>query len=352
MGNVKNLNECSTEELADLVLEYPFLIDIFAFDNPERWLERVTESNNVFQEYMLRDDSRSVLLKKYKKLNVDYAIISNKTGNRSQVLTNSGYMKEVFFQTYFAVNSNFFNNEERKELKEIIERNYLEKKAVNSNYSGGILFYDHLQKINGSIPSDLVAESILDKFVDSDLTSSSRAGYSPSNNFGTNFNTAYVNIGTYTKYNETVGCYKYISGDVRDEDKDEIDEAFQAAHPTWTFDLTMSRRYNCHSYAWISASSYNIYWLNNPDKFSNSSSFTKVGTNCSLLKGDKVVLEDGVSHLDGFGNTTYSLHSLIVTSSGGRDAMTKSKLGSQGVYIASLEDMIALYGAFCYMGYR
>lgn len=95
------LSGCSTEELADLVLKYPFLIDILAFDSVEMAIKHFIDSSNICAEFFSRDNITDVLIEKYRQMNVDYEELLNKSS--VMPMTDSGYMGELFLQTYFGV---------------------------------------------------------------------------------------------------------------------------------------------------------------------------------------------------------------------------------------------------------
>ena len=98
----------------------------------------------------------------------------------------------------------------------------------------------------------------------------------------------------------------------------------------------------------------NSFWLPNPDQYSKSSSFTYKGVGLGTISaqsGDKIRIELGTSSKDDFGVTTYTTHSVNVISSG-TNPSTRSKVGSYGVYTASLQDMYRFYNGFVSLIYR
>ena len=63
-NTLKNL---TTEDLIDIVVNYPFFEDVYAFDNYQDGLDILCESFNGAKELMSRDDVGDLLLKKYEK---------------------------------------------------------------------------------------------------------------------------------------------------------------------------------------------------------------------------------------------------------------------------------------------
>ncbi|MGP1543393.1 MAG: hypothetical protein ACTTIO_00310 [Candidatus Fimenecus sp.] len=47
-------------------------------------------------------------------------------------------------------------------------------------------------------------------------------------------------------------------------------------YPQAYFVSTSTRKYNCHSYAWYSSSTSNIYWMNNPNAYMSDGSYNRV----------------------------------------------------------------------------
>lgn len=56
-----------------------------------------------------------------------------------------------------------------------------------------------------------------------------------------------------------------------------LDRQYKSAYPLATFLASSDNRYNCHSYAWYSASTSNRYWMNSPKAYVNDKSYISVG---------------------------------------------------------------------------
>lgn len=119
-----NLDGYSTDDLANLVLEYPFLIDVLAFDNAELAITHLSDVSNICQEFFSRTDALDVLLDKYDDLSVNYDMLNSPQSRnaKSSVATDSGYVKELFLQTYFADKAKSLSQEDTERLKDIIGR--------------------------------------------------------------------------------------------------------------------------------------------------------------------------------------------------------------------------------------
>lgn len=350
----EKLNDCTSEELAEWVLEYPFLLDVLAFDTAEQAIYHFTQTSNILNEFFSREDSVSVLLKEYSDLYVDYELLSNSSVQNS--LLDSGYAKELFLQTFFAGKFEQLTDNEKDELKYILQEKYIDKIGICDNYSTALLFYDFVQDKYGVIPKNIVPEIIssleifqtepieVEEF-DYSAVPLTNSGFSSSGLTIVATNGATYYLGTYTLYGETVECYKYISGDYTTTEKNSIDASYASAHSSWTKVFSATKKYNCHSYAWIDASQSNVYWLDNPGTFAGSSSFTYICKNGSAASGDHIIITDTKGLL---------AHSMIACSNGtnSNSIKTTSKLGNAGVYDAPLVDMMILYSGSYYEVYR
>lgn len=101
-----------------------------------------------------------------------------------------------------------------------------------------------------------------------------------------------------------------------------------------------TRKYNCHSYAWYSQSSSNLWWIDYPDDFMNDSYYTE---NTGVITGNNIAVYR--SHP----SSTEYLHSAIVTGvgtgSGPNPPITVvSKWGRMGLYSHMLYNCPADYG--------
>ena len=355
------LADCSTEELADLVLDYPFLVDILAYENSDFAIAHLIDTSNICKEFFSRGNAVDVLLEKYDELHVDYTGLLNTSNSTSSA--DCGYFSELFLQTYFASIIDSLSDQQLNKLSYIVNEKHEAKRGICDDFSTALLLLDRIQKEQGEIPQCLVPESIkLELCVGGDVvlegereTESSQtvtsSGFSSS---GTNMEYwpgVYYTVGTYTLYGVTTGCLKYYSGDYTTDEAAYINNEIDEAHPSWSRELTCTYKYNCHSYAWISASSTNVYWLSNPDAFAGSSSYEYIGNgpNTLLAVRDRIIIGSSLPIQDEFGNYTYSCHSAIVLSS---DGLTRSKLGACGVYIVPINELVTFYSGFGYSVYR
>lgn len=108
-------------------------------------------------------------------------------------------------------------------------------------------------------------------------------------------------------------------------------------HSSWVRVSDPTRKFNCHSYAWLQQSISNVYWLNTPSAFASSSAFSHIGANGGANNGDHIIITDSYGAPQ---------HSLIATSTGTdcNSINTISKCESSGIYYAILADIFLVYG--------
>lgn len=322
------LSELSTNELAALVLSYPFLIDVVVFDNAEQAIGHLSYTSNICKEFFSRNDSVDILLEKYSDLHVNYNMLAR--GNlldSDDVVKDSGYVKELFLQTYFANKINTLTNEQSNNLQAIMAERQTEKMGVYDEYS---------VQFPAKYP-DFFSNDITNEASDIIETAYATSGFRKTNNNLVGHFSIKCEEGEYTLYGVTEeNVFKYYSGDDNPDKLQDKDYSFAKAHSSWTEIHPSTYKYNCHSYAWINASPYNIYWLSYPYKFPTSSYFSYINTNGSANSGDRIILKDR--------NGT-PVHSVIVSAYGGgiNTIKTTSKFGAYGVYDAPLSDVMIYY---------
>ncbi len=331
----------STEELAKWALNYPLLADLFLFDNAKEAMSYFSRTSYLFQTLFERTDNISVLLNVYDELQVDYEALL-KSESSKPAFTESGYIKELFLQSYFSVAYESLTPDEILTLRQVLEKKHEEKVGICDDFVTATIFYDELLENYGFIPNDIVTSACNKYYLRNQKKSIEKQIGTKSDGFTSSgqliyYNAAYYYVGSYSKYGVSVGCYKYFSGDYNPLEITEVNETTDFSHPSWNRVGDATKQYNCHSYAWISPYNTNEYWLNSPYSFTLSSSFSHVGSNCAAIAGDKIIITDSYGSME---------HSLIVTGTGSgiNYISTISKCGNAGIYTAILADMVFFYG--------
>lgn len=316
------VTDMSTDDLTEYMLNYPLLIDVYAFDDIESGIEHLKNTSNVCAELFSREDAIPSLIDAYESLDCDYNFVAEGT----QLMSENGYLQEIFLESYFGYNVEELSRDEKNDIKEIMEDKFEQKNDCVKEFSTATEFFDAAYESTGELQEDMLPENMEEYYRDeSNITT--LAGYnSSSHNMYNPCNGAWCNYGTYTKYARTAKCYKYISGEYSDLEQGLMDSSFLVAHPSFTYLAPASKKYNCHSYAWINSSSNN-YWIEDPRNYAgNTAYFKKLGI-CSYKSGDKIIFDSAT-------------HSVIMTNA----TKCKSKFGSLGVFKCSLSEALEVYG--------
>lgn len=221
---LKNMN---TDVLVKLVMEYPLLGDIYAFDNIETGFDIVASRFNGLSELMSRKDCAEKLTEYYRLL----------ATNKSKSVVN--LEKDEYFQY-------------KENIKPIV---------------AGLIF----EKRN-------VLESLTEKQIGSINNSTKML---------TNGEYPHTTATVKTPKGSSVAVKKYLE-DLTAQEKAQQNAFFKNLYPNATYVSTSTNKYNCHSYAFYSQSTSNIYWMPDPIKYITDGSYKRVGTS-PTANGQKIV---------------------------------------------------------------
>lgn len=228
----KLLSQLDTGELLELVLEYPLLIDFYAFDNLEEGLNKMTSCYNGLIELVDRDDCAKIIADRY--IAVEEKII-NSDKRIDMALGDDPKQLDQF----------------EDKLKGDFLATLLQTASVRRNLS-----VDEIDKINQ------VAEAIAP--------------------IGKNDTTTTVSTPNGSKVTVIIRSTELTAAE-----KAAKNNFFQTAYPNAIYLSTSTNKYNCHSYAWYSQSTSNKYWMNDPSKYITDGSYKSL--TWPTANGQKVV---------------------------------------------------------------
>lgn len=310
----------TTDELVEYALNYPFLMDILAYDNIEDGMNHLANKSSVFEELFSRTDCYDELLNEYLELEIDYIAVTE-----SNDMCKTNYDKELFVEAYIGLNYDLLSDEQVKKFVEEYGNNFSIRNIECQDSALAMIFYEAVEEKMGSIPEEAVPESVASAEV---CAASNRAVSATCNVCGASL--SYTSISVKGK---SVYCYRWISGGYSATDIANLDKYIANYHPTFSKVRSASSKYNCHSYAWYSTASTNIYWIENPSPIYNNTLYWTLwhAPMRNWQSGDRVTFWSG-SNL---------LHSAIVNSS----TSCTSKLGHYGVYTTTISEMESFYGS-------
>lgn len=272
----EQVDTLNTGELLELVLNYPFIGDVYAFNTVDDGLETIRQRFEPLDELLKREDISEVVYLKY--LDNRYTDIAKKE------LVNEEY------ETSLKINILEILLEKDEVYAQLTDSqiNQIVKKAV-----------DIENEIN--IESEFAQEGseFKDNF-DKEALARSAGVYTPRG--------SYVSV--------LVRGEQLSSGR-----KNQINSHFDKTYPKATRLRSATTNYNCHSYAWYSTSSNNKYWMNDPSPYKTDGSYRNVGF-LPTASGQKLYYPVSGGH------------SAIVNSTGSSiwDVNMTSKWGEAGLY--------------------
>lgn len=331
-----------TEELAKLMMEYPYLwvLTSYEYDKSDYFFDYIKYNCDIYNELMNRDDGVFCLLKEYQKSDFNVNLC-----NEDPYMVwgyNPMANAEVFgcqFMVY--INNTSGIDQDQYELYSQILREktdlYL---ALNDNVAKEYLTFEKEKPssyyVNESITSN---KSVNWPMRASDGFTGTGSPYSRSiEGVG-----IYFTPGTYQKYDVSASCLQWYCGDYDNETKKRCDNRIAYS---WNRLSSSSPKYNCHAYAWLNANTSNGYWLDSPSTYAGSSSVTYVGYNATPQEGDIVVMYNKTT-----GNIARSAV-ISKTPSGSTGIYTVSKIGGCGLYKAPLSELKTYYSCDNYDVYR
>ncbi len=239
------LQEMSTDDLIQSVLNYPFLIDMYAYDSLQQGFNVVKEGFNGLQELLKRNDAGVRLINKYNNTRV----IDNVTKVNHNRFLDLSNLEIILSQDEI---KNKLSKKDNEKLEKAFENKYLEKDE-----------YPNIYNATKSTAYRVKAEK------ESSLTN--------------------VNIqsSTYVYTPKGSSVSVIISSEtLTDSEKSSLDAQMQSSYPGIIVMRTATSKYNCHSYAWYSTSTSNTYWMNDPSLYMSDGSYTKRTSGYSI--GDKI----------------------------------------------------------------
>lgn len=291
------LQSMSTEEIIRIVLDYPFFVDILAFNTLREGFLRVLSESMALQELISREDVSDKLLETYADTPV-VQTVSPAVGTDS--ISDLWKLEVLLAQPEIA---NKMNELQINVVFETAEEKYKEKLIYSETYSGlAPAFYESVQENSG-------------------IDTYAYASY----------------VKTPKGSNVEVIVWQSTDGDFSAKEKEKLHNDIIAAYPNVTKQRDATVKYNCHSYAWYSQSASNTYWMNYPSYFITDGSYTEVGK-LETVVGDRIVYYDT-------NDDTYSVptHSAIIRSykdypKSRRTFVVDSKWGNCGMYRHDLDD--------------
>lgn len=231
------LGRMTTDELIESVVDYPFLMQIYAFDTYEQGFAKLKASFNGYRALLERDDGPVKLLARYKATEVP---VGGTAIDQSEVFGLSN-LEAILCQSEVRAR---LSEAEVTELEEQMETKHLRKRTSPDVYGMTV-----------ATGYEVIAEQ-----TQPDGVVSASATY-------------YV----YTPKGTAVPVFKR-GEELSAAQKAAMDAWVTKTYPGTTVLRTATTNYNCHSYAWYSTSTANQYWMNDPTAYRTDGSYKFTST--------------------------------------------------------------------------
>ena len=263
------LQNMSTEDLVQTVLNYPLMVNMFAFNTYEEGFESVLSYFNGMQELVKRQDATVKLMNAYKKSEV---VTKNKLGR----------LAEEELEQNAAITS-----DEKACIDQMFKMMVIESllstevllEKLNENELE-LLDAEAFEKFEAKLAEPEIynrTASVFYDSIDEQLQTDvyeTRAS-SPSAPYQYKF------IGTrhfagYYIYIKTPRSSDVLAFDVKEDytvaEKNNINQNYGWAYPNATYIASATATYNCHSYAWYKSVNCQ-YWIDSPIQYINDGSY-------------------------------------------------------------------------------
>lgn len=331
----------STQELVDLLLDYPLLGDLMLFSDINEGISVMKQNSNVLSELLSREDGASLLLEAYsdfkpiKETKLINEIVNKAKDDNNEIMDiiEDEKYDDVLEEMTDSISENLFleailaqedvmkqlNSTELNNLREVAAET-VEEKAESPIYASiATTIYDVAEETNcvdvlGNIPIEV------DSVEENDCVRANTdvaTVYTP--------NKTPVKVTTEDYYGDIHSLFDTV--------------AMLADYPDVKVVANANNQYNCHSYAWYKQSTSNKYWMNDPSAYWKDGSYSSTSTKRA---GERIVY---FNNKTSSGKKVNPIHSGIIYSINGSTVKVKSKWGRAPLVIHKKN--YSPYGKIC-----
>lgn len=285
------LKNLSTTELVQVVLDYPFFIDVKAYNTNREGFLRVLEESSALQELLRRENSVGVLIDRYEDTKIE---------TTTSILHNDNNFSEQWKLEILLAQPeicNLMDSVQMEKTLELANKKYVQKSANPELYQGiSAEFFKSMSENSG---------------------------------ISTYAYNAYVQTPKGSRV--LVSVWQASDGDYSAAVKQSMRNDVKIAYPNAILLRDATIKYNCHSYAWYSKSSSNIRWMPYPGAFITDGSYPEL-TKLTTSVGSRIVYYDSTNGT--YGTPTHSavIYSYKDYPKSRRTFVVESKWGSYGLY--------------------
>ncbi|MCI8408652.1 MAG: hypothetical protein HFJ09_05195 [Lachnospiraceae bacterium] len=334
------LKDMKTEELVNLMLDYPLLGDLKLYDDLNSGFNIMAQNSNILKELLRREDGASKLLDAY--CNHELMKETNKIDKILEI------SKESSTACIDIINNKKYNSVVDEMQDSITENVFLETALAQKTIIEDLdcqeedeLAEEAIKKMEDKANSEIYAEvatTIYDVAKENDCADKLGDVVVETNQHEDNVkaNSEYLTVKTPKGTRVIVYAYAYYGEANRIADTNYVKKNY----PNATIKGPATNQYNCHSYAWYKQSTANKYWMNNPWAYYHDGSYSFTGT---AKTGERIVYFDhSAAEKD---VVPMAIHSGIIYSVSGNTVKVKSKWGCAPLVIHKKN--YSPYGSIC-----
>lgn len=267
------LKSISTPELIDLIIEYPLLCDIKAYESIYEGYQHVKENFNGIQELLSRSNAYYSLIQKYKTLNIP----EKRIFPIDKILSNSDSVEDTFntLISNYDTRNKIFDDASIQNSVNVLEfmlYDILQDNAYNSDK----FVHEYILKMKEKLHSEYYEASNSQILLSTALSQNSTLfTVNDINAINTLSASRITGIKTTTSVYTPSGTRVTVTYYTQLEMCNYSDYADMIAAYDATFLSIASKTFNCHSYAWLSKSDnrYTHIWLGSSDDNTALSAF-------------------------------------------------------------------------------
>lgn len=303
------LENMSTEELVKAVVDYPLMINVYAYDSMEQGVEALRRHFDGINELLERNDKIEGLCAYLEKVSdkEEARKLGEEFGLKCDycmTLIDYTYQKQIYIS--YADSKRIMNV--YKEIKNLCDAGLVSEGCISFEYLRDLSVQSSLNNRSKIAPS----RDVIDTDISTDMK---KVG------------TQIVSTPKGTKM--TLNKYEFVNSAAASY----INKRMDAAYPNAVRLGTATAHYNCHSYAWYSASQYNTCWMESSQamlyiadvSYSSVSNFNNiVGAKVQYMDKDGCFVHSAIVNSQRSTNLTFLKQ--------GIGFEVKSKWGKAGLY--------------------
>ena len=270
------IESLSTNELYELVIKYPLLIDMFAYNSENQGFEVIRKYFNGLEALLCREDIVNTLLDAYSNIE-----LSSKNQDNFDTLCKIQFL-ELMLTDEDIVNK--MSATQKNKLSELAYENYCKKQTndLYTNCEGKLYEYAN----NNGTLNDI--NNIKKSVLNTNINYSNLELYNPEDlSLLGSLNTTFIRTPKGSK------VIVILNKKYDEKTLQNFTEASLKQYPNATLIYPANNKYNCHSYAWYWQSKYNSYWINGSEAelYVTDGSYRAISS-YPLAAGQKVVWYD------------------------------------------------------------